>query len=136
MSDLIKSKNNQDDDDDNIHPLQRPNIRSTVGRALEKAYNRLAFDTEDWLMEMRATGQAAALSGEFGDSFKFYELLGRAIGAVADPASQQHLHLHNQPARVEEMSTEELLARREALMAQQAREQAKQDIDDQLSTIL
>ena len=132
MAEVIKLNMSEDD----IHPLQRPSIRSTVGRALEKAYNRLSFDTEDWLMEMRATGQAAALSGEFGDSFKFYELLGRAIGAVSDPAAQQHVHLHNQPARVEEMSTDELLARRSVLMAQQAKEQAKQDFDNQLSDIL
>jgi len=135
MAEVIKV-NDQDQMEENLHPMQRPTIRSTVGRALEKAYNRLSFDTEDWLVEMRATGQAAALSGEFGDSYKFYELLGRAIGAVSDPGQQQHLHLHNQAVRVEEMSTDELMARREMLMNQQSKEQAKLDIDNQLGGII
>ena len=124
------------DDEQDPHPLMRPTVRSTVGRALERAYNRLAFDVEDWVNESRATAQAAAISGDFDAAHKFYEMLGKSIGAVQDPKSQ-HLHVHaGAMMPVQEMSNDELMERRQILMQQKEREERQAQEIGELGDIL
>lgn len=133
---MAKSKTTiiKSDDEQDQHPLMRPTVRSTVGRALERAYNRLAFDVEDWILESRATAQAAAISGDFDAAHKFYEMLGKSIGAVQDPKSQ-HLHVHSN-VPVQEMSDDELLQRRQQLIQQKERDDKRLEVEAMLGDIL
>ena len=112
------------EDEEDMHPLQRPSIRSTVGRGLDRALNNIQFGIEEWIEETRAIGQSAAVAGDFDSSFKFYESLGKAVGAIQDPKAQ-HLHVHTPISQVQEMSTEELHERRAMLTKQRDAEDAK-----------
>ena len=123
-------------DGDDEHPIMRKSVRSSVGRGLDRAINNISFGVQEWLEEMRSTAQAATVSGDFDASFKFYEALGKSLGAIQDPKAQ-HLHVHaNSTQDVQQMSTEEINERRAVLLRQKQADDEKATLDAQLSDIL
>jgi len=123
-------------DGDDEHPIMRQSVRATVGRSLDRALNNISFGIEEWTQEMRSTAQAATVSGDFDASFKFYEALGKSMGAIQDPKAQ-HLHVHaNSTADVQQMSTEEINERRAVLMRQQKADDDKKLLDAQLADLM
>lgn len=92
-----------------LPPLSRPEVGNPVARALRKAFEKPRLDAVTWLEEVRAIGQAAAISREFNAATKCYEMIAPSLGVMTKQTevASQHLHLHN-AEDIHELSPQEL----------------------------
>jgi len=76
--------------------FKMPGIRETVALAIHESFSRVAFDASQWVMEVRAVAQAAAVEGDYSIALEAYRMLGRHVGVNLDQktAETNHLHLH------------------------------------------
>lgn len=114
----MRAASNDDDDLQNGHlpAVFQPKIQNAVSRRIQDAFENMQFGLEEWLSEVRAVAQAAALQSHFDTALKAYEMLGRHLGARITPEAQAqiHNHLHLPPGdhhALREASTEDLQSR-------------------------
>lgn len=84
------------DYDEEVGPVHQPIIRKSVANRLARTFLSDRFTHDDFVAEVRAVSQAAAVSGNFEVALKGYEMLAPSVGVrTRQDAPSQHLHLHN-----------------------------------------
>lgn len=105
-------------------PTLRPAVREVVAARLHETYIQIQFELEDWVNEVRALAQTAAMDGHYKTALEAYTLLGRELGASVDPASGpagNHVHFHNPKDPVREAPRDELESRLQQIREIQAK---------------
>jgi hypothetical protein len=105
-------------------PTLRPAVREAVAARLHDTYLKLQFELEDWVNEVRALAQTAAMDGHYKTALEAYAILGRELGASVDPSAGpagNHVHFHNQKDPVREAPRDELESRLQQIREIQAK---------------